>query len=105
MPPLRPTPTAEKPQGLCLDGGYDYAEIYTLLEEQGYTPHLRRARGKLLHPDPTKRPRRWVVERTHSWMNRYRALLIRWCKREQLFLGQLQLACALITYKQAGLFG
>ena len=31
---------------------------------------------------PKYRARRWVVERTHSWMNRFRRLLIRWEKKE-----------------------
>ena len=45
------------------------------------------------------------MDRTHSWMNRFRALLIRWQKGEKSFLGLVQLACAIITLKQAGLFG
>jgi putative transposase len=101
----RPQPTEDQPQGLCLDAGYDYAEVYTLVEERGYTPHIRPTEGELWEEDWTKQPRRWVVERTHSWMNRYRAILIRWCKKADHFLGQLQLACALITLKQAGLLG
>jgi putative transposase len=102
----RPTPTPEKPHGLCLDKGYDYAEVYSVVEERNYTPHIRPVGGEVRAEDgPEKKPRRWVVERTHSWMNRYRAILIRWCKREDCFLGQLQLACALITLKQAGLLG
>jgi putative transposase len=101
----RPPPTPQQPQGLCLDAGYDYAEIYDLLEARGYTPHIRPQGGEVSPKDPDKQPRRWVVERTHSWMNRYRALLIRWCKKADCYLGQLQLACALITLKQAGLLG
>ena len=99
----RPLPTVTTPQGLCLDAGYDYAEIYDLLETLGYTEHIRPRGGELKGKDPTKKPRRWVVERTHSWMNRYRGLLIRWCKQADCFRGQLQLACALITLEQAGL--
>jgi putative transposase len=93
--------------GLCLDKGYDDAEVYELLAEQGYEAHIRPwdEDALLLQKDPEKKPRRWVVERTHSWMNRFRALLIRWQKGEDSFLGLVQLACAIITFKQAGLFG
>ena len=103
----RPAVTEEPPPGLCLDKGYDYPEVYALLEKEGFTPHIRPIGECALTVarDPEKPPRRWVVERTHSWMNRFRALLIRWQKGEDSFLGLVQLACALITLKQAGLLG
>lgn len=93
--------------GLCLDKGYDYPEVYELLEKEGYTAHIRpwNEDALLIERDPDYQPRRWVVERTHSWMNRFRAILIRWQKHEDSFLGLVQLACALITLKQAGLLG
>jgi putative transposase len=105
--PPRPEPTAEAPQGMCMDRGYDYQEVYELLEREGYTPHIHtRAEGPLPAKGDAKHPpRRWVVERTHSWLNRFRAILIRWQKKGDSFLGLVQLACALITLKQAGLLG
>lgn len=105
--PARPEPQPDAPQGICLDKGYDYAEVYELLEEEHFVCHIRfKGEGTVATPrDPERRPRRWVVERTHSWMNRYRALLIRWQKRADSFLGLVQLACAIITFKQAGLLG
>jgi transposase len=48
--------------------------------------------------------RRWVVERTNSWMNRFRRLLIRWEKRIENYVAMLHLACAWITYRRGGLF-
>ena len=50
-------------------------------------------------------PRRWVVERTHSWTNRFRSVLIRWDKKVENYLGLLHLACAFITYRATGLLG
>ena len=47
---------------------------------------------------PKYRARRWIVERTHSWMNRFRRLLIRW-------IAILHFVCAWITYKRGGIFG
>jgi nucleotide-binding universal stress UspA family protein len=51
------------------------------------------------------RARRWVVERTHSWLNRFRRLLIRWEKKGENYLGMLHLACAIITSRASGLLG
>ena len=46
-----------------------------------------------------------MVERTHSWLNRFRRVLIRWEKTWESALGFLHLACAVITYRAAGLLG
>jgi putative transposase len=107
IPVKRPAPTPATPQGMCLDKGYDYDEVRDLLAEFGFTAHIR-ARGeeaKALQQDAGFRARRWVVERTHSWMNRFRRVLIRWDKNVCNYLGFLHLACAYITYKQSGLLG
>ena len=50
---------------------------------------------------PGWRARRWVVEACHSWLNRNRALLIRWSKKPENHLALLQLACGLIAFKKA----
>ena len=107
LPVQRPEPTAEQAQGMCLDKGYDYDEVRQTLQEFGFTAHIR-ARGeeaKALKQEAGFKARRWVVERTHSWMNRFRRVLIRWDKKVRNFLGFLHLACAYITYRQSGLLG
>jgi transposase len=103
----RPEPTAEQPQGMCLDKGYDYTEVREILREFVFTAHIR-ARGEeaqAIKREAGFQARRWVVERTHSWMNRFRAILVRWEKKAQNYLALLHLACAYITFKQAGLLG
>jgi putative transposase len=103
----RPEPTAEQPQGMCLDKGYDYDQVRTILEEFGFTAHIR-ARGeeaKALAQEAGKRARRWVVERSHSWLNRFRRILVRWDKKSEHYLAFLHFACALIAFRAAGLFG
>lgn len=103
----RPTPTADQPQGVCLDAGYDYEVIRELLAEFGFTAHIR-SRGEEAHAIATEagfRARRWVVERTHSWMNRFRRVLIRWEKKAENYLAFLHFACGLIACRAAGLFG
>jgi putative transposase len=107
IPVKRPKPTRKKPQGLCLDKGYDYDEARDLAREFGYTAHIR-ARGEeaqTLKREAGFKARRWVVERTHSWMNRFRRILTRWEKKVENYLGLLHLVCAIITYRCAGLFG
>jgi len=102
----RPAPTAAE-QGMCLDKGYDYEEVRALLAEFGFTAHIR-ARGEeaqALKREAGFRARRWVVERTHSWMNRFRGVLVRWSKKLANYLALLHLACAYITFKAAHLLG
>ena len=107
LPVERPAPTLEQPQGMCLDKGYDYDEVRAVLAEFGFTAHIR-GRGEeaqAIKHEAGYKARRWVVERTHSWMNRFRRLLIRWDKNVCNYLGFLHMACAYITYKQSGLLG
>ena len=82
-PVERPAPTPEQPQGLCLDKSYDFDEVRDLLAEFGFTAHLH-ARGEeayAINQEAGYKARRWVVERTHSWMNRFRRVLMRWARK------------------------
>jgi putative transposase len=103
----RPDPTAAAPQGMCLDKGYDEDEGRDRLTELGFTAHIhaRGAEAQALKQTTGVTARRWGVERTHSWMNRFRRVLLRWDKKVGNYLGFLHLACAYITYRQAGLLG
>jgi len=102
-----PEPTQEQPQGMCLDKGYDYREVRDILVEFGFTAHIR-SRGEEAQAsarEANKRARRWVVERSHSWLNRFRRILVRWDKKPKHYLAFLHFACALITFRAAGIFG
>ena len=71
------------------------------MAEFGFTAHIR-ARGeeaRALKQEAGYRARRWVVERTHRWMNRFRRMLISWDKKVRNYLAFLPLACAYITYR------
>ena len=77
--------------------------MHELASEHGFTPHIR-SRGEEIAKrarTPGWRPRRWVVEATHSWLNRNRAILIRWSKKDENHLALLQLGCGLIAFKKA----
>ena len=107
IPVERPGVGNGQPQGLCLDKGYDYDEVRDLAKEFGYTAHIR-SRGEeavALKRNARFKARRWVVERTHSWLNRFRRILIRWDKKVENYLALLHLACAIITYRRAEVLG
>ena len=107
LPVPRPEPLAEAPQHLCLDKGYDFEEVRAVAAACGFVAHIR-PRGEdapATEAKPGQQARRWVVERTHSWMNRFRSLLIRWAKKPENYLGLLHFVCGLIAYRAAGLFG
>jgi putative transposase len=92
-------------QNLCLDKGYDSQEIEYEAVKRGYIPHIRhRGEESLLaitekynnhHP-----ARRWVVERTNSWHNRFRKLLVRYEKKSDNYLGLVHFACCIIVYRR-----
>ena len=103
IPVPRPRPTRRQPQGVCLDKGYDVTWVYRLLTDAGFTPHVRAIREDVLARRRGTRARRWVVERTHSWLNRFRGLLVRWDKKTANYVGSLHLACAYIAFARAGL--
>lgn len=97
----RPDPE-EVPQNLCLDKAYDNPTGEGACEAGGYIPHIRRIgeeklddAGERSHP-----ARRWVVERTIAWLQKCRALLIRYDKKAQNYLGLIQLACALLWWRR-----
>lgn len=104
IPIERPAPTEQAPQGLCLDKAYDHEFVRELVTEMKFTPHIR-GRGeeaRALREDLGERARRWVVERVHSWINRYRSLLIRWSKKSINHEALLMFSFALITWQQMG---
>lgn len=86
---------------LCLDRGYDYADVIAGVLARDYILHLKkRGQGEPVIDGARKYPaRRWVVERTHSWMNRFRRLLVRWEKKVEHYEGMLHIACVLILYR------
>ena len=107
IPLERPTPTRRRPQGLCLDKGYDYEEARDLVKAFGYTAHIR-ARGEeaqAIKRQAGFKARRWVVERTHSWLNRFRRVLVRWEKKAANYLALLHRVFAVITFRCAQLLG
>lgn len=96
----RPEVTEEKSQNLCLDAGYTGSKED--VETRGYTAHIR-PRGeekKEKETNPAFKARRWVVEVTHSFFNRFRKLLVRYEKKAQNYLALVHFACAVIVWRK-----
>ena len=77
----------------------DYTGSDEKVQSRGYTPHIR-PRGeekRELERNPDFRARRWVVEVTHSFFNRFRKLLVRYEKKNTNYLALVQFACAFIA--------
>jgi putative transposase len=101
-PVERPKPTRARPQGMCMDRGYDYEAVRETVAEFGFTAHIR-ARGEeaeKIKKEAGFKARRWVVERTHSWINRFRGVLIRWNKKARNYIAMLHFAFALIAFNR-----
>ena len=88
----------QKKQNLCLDKAYHSKEIEQEIVKRRYIPHMRHRREEMKR---NKYPaRRWVVERTNSWHNRFRKLFTRYEKKDENYLGLVQLANSLIVYRR-----
>lgn len=96
-------PSKREPQGLCLDKGYDYDEARAVITGFRFTPHIRCRGEEVKALRRGHRARRWVVERAHSWMNRFRRILVRWEKRADTYAAMLHLTCGIIAWRRAGL--
>ncbi len=106
---VAPPTQDECEQHLCADKGYDYDDVHSAVEQAGYISHIKHRRrrnepkveecpapGELSYP-----ARRWVVERTFAWLNKRRAIRIRWAKKVTNWLALLQFACAHILLNMA----
>jgi len=91
-------------QHLCADKGYDGQDALNIIISKGYTPHVR-TRGEEIrekNTNPTWKARRWVVEVSHSWFNRFRKILVRYEKLTDTYMALLHMAAAIIAYRKVG---
>jgi transposase len=92
---------------LCLDRAYQSKLIEQEIIKRGYVLHIpnKRKRGQILKNTIQKtyypsKNKRWVVERTNSWHNRFRKLFTRYEKKVENYLGLVQLSCSIIIYRK-----
>jgi len=100
-PVERPARMVNRLQHLSLDAGYDYAEVVEGVLERDYILHLRPLAKTPLEVAPEKKhpARRWVVERTHAWHNKFRRLLVRWERKLNHYYALIDLASVLIIWR------
>lgn len=94
-----PRPDPKKlTQHLCLDKAYDNKTGDAVCAQAGYVAHIRRIGEEKLDSGgaKTQPARRWVVERTIAWLQKCRAILIRYDKKDVNYEGLVQLACSLL---------
>jgi putative transposase len=106
IPVERPKPTPRQKQHLCLDKGYAGKPIEREALHRKYVLHVPPKDDETVKPKHRHgKARRWKVERTHSWINRARRLLIRWEKKVANYLGFLHLQFAIVALRTAGVLG
>lgn len=91
-------------QNLCADKAYDGQPALQVIVSKGYIPHVKR-RGEEIQEkrnNPEWKARRWVVEVSHSWFNRFRKILVRYEKLADTYMALLHMAAAIIAYRKAG---
>ena len=92
-------------QHLCADKGYTGQPALQVIVYKGYIPHVK-TRGEEIQEkrnNPGWKARRWVVEVSHSWFNRFRKILVRYEKLADTYMALLHMAAAIIAYRKAGI--
>jgi putative transposase len=87
---------------LCADAAYVGFPAMAASRIYNYELNVKTRRQEKVEKreNPDHQARRWVVERTHSWFNRFRKLLVSFEKTEASYTGLLSLAAVLICWRQ-----
>jgi len=91
-------------QHLCADKGYSGEPALKAMIDRNYIPHVKQ-RGEEIQEKkavPGYKARRWVVEVSHSWFNRFRKLLVRYEKLTETYMALLHMAAAIIAFRKTG---
>jgi transposase len=101
VPPIRsggPGRPRRRFRKLHADKGYDSRANRQAVQARGMVPRIAR-RG--IESSERLGRHRWVVERTIAWEHQFRRLLVRHDRQASVHLGFLELASAIISFKQA----
>jgi transposase len=98
---------SKKYHHLCLDRAHSSKSVKQDIFKRGYIPHIpykrKRGQNKMVCRQMNyiiAKNKRWVVERTNSWHNRFRKLFTRYEKKAKNYLGLVQLSCSIIIYRK-----
>jgi transposase len=84
------------PEKLHADKGDYYPRCRRALNRRGIVPRIAR-RG--VESSERLGRDRWAVERTLSWLNRFRRLKVRYERRAEIYRAFLTLGCVLICWR------
>jgi transposase len=87
----------DRPRQVTTDKAYDCQTTRELLASIGIQAHIPR-RGTA--DDQPLGATRWPIERTLSWLKQFRRLRIRWDRLATIHHAFLDIACALILWRQ-----
>ncbi len=88
----RPSPAIIR-QSLCADKGFDSESNREIANQWGYSPHIRKKGEPIWIPTRKYDPKRWVIERTNSWLNQFRGIQTRRIRRQAVYQAMSILAC------------
>ncbi len=92
-------------QTLLADKGYFGEPSEAAMRERNYIP-LVKSRGQEIQDRRNRQEtknRRWVVEVSHSWFNRFRKLLVRFEKLAISHEALIHFAAAIIAFRKIGI--
>ena len=95
-------PVHETEENLCADAGYAGEPAKQIIIEHGFIPHVRSRGEEKVNMKKGYKPRRWIVEVTHSWFNRFRKVLVRFEKKSANYEALLHLTASMIIYRKLG---
>ena len=91
----------KRPEKLHADKGYDFPRCRKALRKRGVKARIAR-RG--VESSERLGRHRWVVERTLSWLKRFRRLKVRYERRADIHEAFLELGCVLICWRHVQRF-
>jgi len=91
-------------QHLCADNGYQGMPALLIILTQRYIPHVKQLNEEVQEKknNPNYKARRWIVEVSHSWFNRFRKILVRFEKLNERYEALLFMAASIIALRKAG---
>ena len=96
----RPRTPVRRRQHLAVDKGYGYRDTHRDMEQRGSIVHgkFRGDPTPEIAPEEKHPARRWRVESTQSWFNRFRRMLVRWEKKAENYEATISIASLMIDF-------
>jgi transposase len=76
---------------------FNHGVILNMAQNKRNRQATKRGRTRLFHPEVYKR--RFTIERSFAWMDKFRALLLRFERRQVFFMGSHFIAFAMINLR------